>query len=437
MLIIPFLLLLLFFGLLVTILLKVKAGLAERLSLSYLLGIGLFTFFVFVFDLLLNINYSINNTFSLLISLCAILFVIKYKDTIEFFKNIKFEKKPFKWQSILFWSFIGLVIVYTLVVNLYWPVYDWDALALYDFRAKVFLIDNNFIHAAMSNGYFVQYPLLTSLSHLFVYQIGLQSPKIIYSFIYLAFILIFYSTLKERIGENKSRFLAVIALLIPEIFSHSMMAYTNLSYSVFLCTGIIYLYKWLNNNEISLLMLSSILIGLSMWVRNYEPFWVIALLAVILVSIKKKLYKQIIYYLLPLLVFNLSWQYLMSYFNNIAPPISTETASVYYKIITSISVERIITVLTFTHRFVFSSWGLIFLLIVITTVKSLIEKKSERSFLIIVISMILILCAGVFTFSVTYENWQLIPDSARRMSIFLIPLIVYALALGTSSKNKK
>lgn len=440
MLIIPFLLLLLFFGLLITILLKVKAGLAERLSLSYLLGIGLFTFFVFAFDLLFNIDYSINNTFSLLISSCLILFAIKYKDTIEFFKNIKFEKKPFKWQSVLFWSFIGLVTVYTLVVNLYWPVYDWDALALYDFRSKVFLIDDNLIHAAISNDYFMGYPLLTSLSHLFIYQIGLQSPKLIYSLFYFSFIIIFYTQLKKNTSEGKTVFFTIILASIPELFVHSTMAYTNLIYSIYMCTGVFYLFLYNKYNDFFNLIVASILVGLSTWTRNSEPFWLIPLLIVLFVSIKKrKVFHSLLFLIFPFLI-NFFWGYVVRLTTKTSVVISAHVGQIYLKSLSNVTIDNFFSVIIYLFRNVFSTWGLLFMTLLLILIYTTISKKLVHNKMpqLIIILFILLLISGTLIFSVTFNEWQNIPDSVRRMSMFLLPLMLYSIAIATSNdKNNE
>ena len=436
MLIIPFLILLLSFGLLITILLKVKVGLAERLSLSYLLGIGSFTFFVFAFDLLFNIDYSLNNTFSLLISLCATLFAIKYKDTIEFFKNIKFEKKPFKWQSVLFWSFIGIIVTYTFLVNLYWPVYDWDALALYDFRAKVFMVDKNLVHAVLGNGYFTGYPPSTSLTHLFIYQIGLHIPKFVYSLFYLSFIVIFYFLIKRNTSDIKAKFFTVILLVIPEIFSHSMMAYTNLAYSVYLTTSVLYMYEWTKNKNISYLLLSTMLSGLSVWIRSYEPFWLVCLFVVFIFSNRNnKIGNSLVYMVFPMSV-SFIWKHFMSVMEHTAAPISTETGAVYINALKSISFSNTVIVLNFLHKFVFSTWGLVLLLIgLITTNTMIVKKKTKYVFLFITILFVVLLFAGTLFFSITQKEWSEIPDSARRMSMFLIPLMLYSIALATNNEK--
>lgn len=437
MLIIPFLILLLFFGLLITILLKVKVGLAERLSLSYLLGIGLFTFFIFAFDLLFSIDYDINNTFSLLVSLCTIFFTIKYKDTIEFFKGVKFNKKKPKTIIIVFWGIILSLFIYTLVTNIYWPVHDWDALALYDFRARALMIDANIIHAASNDSYFMGYPLLTSLAHLFSYQVGLESPKFIYSLFYLSFLIIFYFSLRRNASEKVSIFTTIILALIPEVFAHSTMAYTNLAYSVYFVTGLLYLYAWIKTKVNVNLLISAILIGLSLWVRIAEPFWLVALIPVAIVSWKRKMNWGSLLYAFTIMLFYLPWKYFTNYINkliNYTPGITTQSLLSSVK---EVTIDRILLVLNFLYRYVFSTWGLLFLIFVLSGLGLIINKSKQTIiiFFLIIILLLAIIFAGTFAFFIVYPEWQLIPDSARRMSMFLIPIMLYSIAITISNEK--
>lgn len=431
MLIILFLVLLFFLGLEITFILRVKMNLAERLAVSYLLGIGILTFAVFLLDFVFNINFCLNNTFSVLVSLCAILFAFEYKKTVTFFKDIRFEKKSLKPKTLVFWGFILAIFAFTLLVNSFWPISDWDALALYDFRAKVFLVDTNLVHAAQFNSYFIQYPLLTSLSHLFVYQVGLGNPKFIYSLFYLSFIVIFYYSLRKKVSENKAILFTVILFLMPETFSNATMAYTNLPYMVYLCSGTFYLYDWIKKKERPSLLLSAFLVGLSSWVRITELFWLAPILIVLVVAFKNKRWKELIYYPTIILLFYLSWKIFINYICKTITPILGAIGLSYISILKEINFERILSVINYLYTYVFSSWGLIFLLFLIVIIKAAVNwKRNNNVFLYITLLFFALLFAGTLLFSITYPGWQDIPDSVRRMSMFLLPMIVFSASLS-------
>jgi hypothetical protein len=316
------------------------------------------------------------------------------------------------------------------VVNSFWPISDWDALALYDFRAKVFLIDTNLIHAALNNWYFIQYPLLTSLAHLFVYQVGLGNPKFIYSLFYLSFVVIFYYSLRRRVSENKAILFTIILSLVPEILSHATMAYTNLPYTVYLCSGIFYLYNWIKNEERSSLVLSAILVGLSSWVRIAELFWLAPLLIVLMISIKNRKWEEFIRYPVIILFFYLPWKIFMNYINRATVSVASTVGSSYFSILKESTLERVFVVTKYMYKNVFSTWGLIFPIFLLVIIKTAINwRKSSNIFLYITLFLFAFLFAGTFIFSITYLGWQDIPDSIRRMSIFLLPLIIFSISL--------
>lgn len=424
-----------------TILLKLNLGLPERLSVSYLLGIGIFTFIVFLIDYFLNLNFSLANTFIILIFTCVIFLGFAYRGMFRLFRNIRFRRPVLKFnRRTLFWGFILGLFGYTLLANVFWPISDWDALALYDFRARVFLIDTNLIHAAISNIYFLTYPLLTSLAHLFVYQIGFSNPKFIYSLFYLSFVVIFYYSLRRNVSENKAMFFTVVASIIPEVFTHSMKAYTNLPYAVYLACGIFYLYEWIKNKRISYILLSAILVGLSSWVRSTEPFWGVPLFAVFLFALITKNWKAFIYYLVIIFAFRLPWNMFENYINasRVIPSISNNPSLSYFGIIKSIRLDGLLHVTSFVYNYVFSTWGLAFMGFVLIASKAMFDwKRKSTQFLYMILLFYIVLFAGTVVFSIGYPEWDTIPDSARRMSIFLLPLMIYSIALNAERRHNE
>lgn len=428
MLLILLLILIILLGLEVTVILGVKVSLPERLSLSFLLGIGLSTFVIFLLAFVFNLDFSLVNTFAVLSSLCVISLTLKFKETINFFRNIRLKKITIKPKTTIFWGFVSAIFAYTLLVNSFWPISDWDALALYDFRSKLFLVDTNLIHAALSNEYFVQYPLLTSLAHLFVYQVGIGNPKFIYSLFYLSFIVIFYYSLRRHVSENKAIIFTVILSLVPEMLSNATIAYTNLAYVVYLCSGTFYLYDWIKNKEHSSLLLSAILVGLSSWVRITEPFWLVPLFVVFFYVFKDRKWKEFIYYLIIVLVFYLPWKLFMGYINGMAIPVSGMANFTYIESLKYIDLGRLLLVFSYLYENVFSTWGLIFILFLVVILRAVVNWKRENNiFLYITLLFFIFLFVGTLIFSITYPGWQDIPDSARRMSIFLLPMIIFSI----------
>jgi hypothetical protein len=422
------------------ILLGRKAHILERIAVGFLLGSGIFTFVLFLANWKLNIPFGLKESLLILLSLNLIAFLLdifftrKVKVKSLFDYNFNF-KEGFENLNLLEKIIIGLILFLffsSLIHNIYWPVLDWDALALYDFRAKVFLVDKSLVHAALNNDYFIHYPLYTSLLHLFVYQTGVANPLFIYSFLYLCFIVVFYFSLRKYVSRFRSMIFALILAFTPEFFGHSMMAYTNLPYSIFISLGVFYLYRWIRENNFCLLILSAFLVGFSSWVRITEPFWIAPVLVFILFSIKKKKWKEFIVF--PLIVYSTYyiWRSFMNFIFSRLNINSLIPVSNYFSILTNFNLDRWLEVLDYLYKSVFSTWGALFFAFLISIAFAFYRrKKSEnRIFLFFILVFFVFLIIGTYLFSFTDSSWRAIPDSARRMSMFFIVLIVYYLGIA-------
>jgi hypothetical protein len=419
-----------------------KIHILERLSLGFLLGSGIFTFTLFILNWKLNIPFGKNQSLLILLFLNLISFFL------DIFANKKRGEKKllaynfnFKegFENANIWEKVGLGLILFLFLssflsNLYWPVHDWDALALYDFRAKVFLVEKSLVKAALDNDYFIHYPLLTSLLHLFIYQLGIANPKFVYSFFYLSFIFVFYFSLRSFTNRNKALFFSVLLGLNPFFVNHSMMAYTNLPYSVYLVAGVIYLYEWIKNKKLSTLILSSLLVGFSCWTRT-EPFWVIPVLIVFVYSLIRKRPTASILYFFIVYFFHKIWHLFMDntiFLKSIDSPSMSSVANYFDLAVKMIDINRIILVSSYLYKNVFSSWGVIFLAFLVILFMNIFITKNKKNFafLFILFLFFALLYVGTLVFSITFPGWQEIPDSARRMSMFFIPLIIYYLGLS-------
>ena len=85
---------------------------------------------------------------------------------------------------------LTIIFLNSLLQNYFWPVSDWDALALYDFRGKVVAETGSFIDG-IKLGYFYQYPPFTSLLHTTLYVLNFDRVKVWYSLLYVSFQIIF------------------------------------------------------------------------------------------------------------------------------------------------------------------------------------------------------------------------------------------------------
>lgn len=275
-----------------------KSHILERISVGFLLGSGLFTFIIFLANWWLRIPFKTAHSLLILLLLNAFAFAVnvfvrkirKEKELFDY--NLNF-KEGFENLSTIEKIIIGIILflfLTSLIHNIFWPVSDWDALAVYDFRAKSF-VATGFMTDAISRGYFTGYPLYTSLFHTFLYLIGFKNPVFFYAIIYINLVLVFHFIML-KISNNRSLSLVFAAFVSinSSIYTHSQMAYTNLSYSVFLAIGFAYLiYSFCEKKiNLNLLYIGVLLVSLASWVRTSEPFWLLSIPFIILFLIYSK-----------------------------------------------------------------------------------------------------------------------------------------------------
>lgn len=413
-----------FLGYLVSCHLLRKISILERLGLSYLLGIGIYTFGIFLSNLV-GLGFSKFNSVALLVIFILISYIALRVRRIrlgmgDYAENFK------KLRPLFIILSLGILasLLYNFIISVYWPIGDWDAIALYDFRAKVFLHSSNLASAIKSSGYFLGYPLLTSLAHTFIYQLGGENPKIIYFLFYLSFIIVFFGFSRRFVNRETSILTTLLLSTQIQIFSHASIAYTNLPFTIYFSLSAFYLYVWIRQQKCSLLILSALLLGLSSWARSSEPFWLVNLAIVFIYSVKNK---KLLYAVLYPLIFMFFYQIWKSYEAHFVSTIYSNpvslvkgSLSVFF---TNLSLERFREVLNFIFKYSVGGWNSLVLLLG-ASVSLGFRYKIRRDFLIILLGYILLLIFGTYVFSIIYPGWINIPDSARRMSMVFIPIII-------------
>ncbi len=436
-------LLVIIFGYLLSAIFVEKMRLFERLGISYLLGFGVFTLLMFCYSSL-GVKITIESTFLALavgISLMLVLFkLLKRKVFANPFGLIKSFSTFSRLEKIIVFI-IAVLVTVSLILTIYFPVYIWDALVLYDFRAKIIAQQGFYIQIVNNFSYFGGYPLFTSLSHTLVYLFKGNNPQFLYSFMYFSLIFIFYSTLREFVSRKTALMASLILATTPVIFDHSTFAYTNLPYTIFLATGSVYLYIWfVKKKPIGYLILSAVLTGLSTWTRVAEPFWVINILILAALSIYK--FKK---YLLPAFLYIISFLVIKEPWNFVnhyqltgsggvkSTAIAAEVGSYLTKLSgTTFNLARIGEVAVFIYNNVIVSWFpllFLFLFCIFVNLKN-IFKRPNVFFLAIILLHFALLLYGTYRFSFSYTGWSAIPDSARRMAMFFMPMMIFYIGLG-------
>lgn len=220
------------------------------------------------------------------------------------------EKIEFKKNSITFNAPSKIVLVGILAVlsfSFYFTAIkvspDWDAVALYDARAKFLQAGIKFSEMLQLSQfdsknayYYLLYPPFTSVIHWLSYASGFHSTHMLYP-LQLALLAIgIYALTYRRLGHLSSLILCLLCLGQEQIFLTSMMSYTNMPYTLYLSIGIFLLVEFLHEKRIWQFFLGIILISTSQWIRFLEPNWIPICLAflVVLIKLPEKIIKKVV-----------------------------------------------------------------------------------------------------------------------------------------------
>ncbi len=267
----------------------------ERVVLAWVIGLGFATQDLFLLAVL-NIRYSVLSlSLFLVLENLFLWYLIRQKIKLK----IKFK---FSFSSLVsstrYWLeelsladqiliVLFIVLVFGIFVRaIYWPVYYWDALAWYDYRAKIFF-DAGGIAKAVSLASIPIHgsPPMTSLSHTLIYILAGKNanPQFLYPLYYVALLVVFYFSVRKYCFRWVSLLFTFVLASIPFFVEFASNAYTNLPYSFYFGAGIIYLYRFMQERDKGLLILSGILLGLSAWIRSPTEQFFIATLLVFMV----------------------------------------------------------------------------------------------------------------------------------------------------------
>ena len=424
-------------GLPLVLLIVSRANLFIKLGLSFPIGIGFFTLLMFGSNLL-GLKFTLLDESLLLLATSIPLTLIQLGKLKALFNEVKVSIKNIKFdltEKIMLGIIIFLVVA-SFINTFYWPVYMWDSVVLYDFRGHVFA-STGFMKDAFINAYYYGYPLLTSLAHTIVYLCGGKYPQFIYSIFYLSLGVSFYGLIKEFVSRKLSLFASLLLLMTGPLFYHSLYSYTNLTYTVYLSLGAILIYFWSSKltlrdrkGDIGYLILSALLIGFSIHVRATEPFWLAAILIVIIVSIIKKKYLYAFIYPLVVLPIRQIWVSYQGFVSAGSATNITNKMGIDTLLPELINWNRWDQIIGFLYKYlVLPQWPLFALFFLSGVILMLKKQKEQLLMFVITILFVAVLIAGTFIFSIYLDYWNRIGDATERLSMIFYPLLVYSSAL--------
>lgn len=342
---------------------------------------------------------------------------------------------------------LGIVVVllftsFSMIVNSYWPVRDWDALTLYDFRAKVFS-ENQEISGIFTPelNYYLAYPFFTSLIHTVVYTFDYGRPAIYYSIVYATLGLFIYGFLSQKVSKALSIIFTILVLISGDIFNHSFISYTNLTYTTYFIVGMLVFSEGISTKKTKLIILGSTLIGVMQHVRYDDPFWIIPMLISGLLFIKSKNYKPLLISTIIVLLFRFLWSgYKSAMMHGYMPVGSLPTPNLLETLLSTDILQRVVDVSTFLYKTLWLKYGILIYIFIFSVLISW-RKKSDtlRLSQLTTFLILAILYFGTIAMSYLYAKWNVVGGSVARMMMILIPtsLVSACLALGEYFNEKK
>lgn len=411
-----------------------KISKIERVGIAFLLGNGLSTF---VWFLLYQTGREFN-LFTLFISGLIVFIVSRLINRLCGFKYQNLvEVKPKGLNLKLCYLIIALLLTSFLIAS-YNPISGWDAITLYDFRGHTIAL-NHSLKDLLNNSYYMSYPLMVSLDHAAIYMLGGISAQGLHSIFFMSFIAVIYGRMSQWTNQRFSLLTVLFIILNEEIFSHSTVAYVNLSYLVYLVAGILYIVSPSSKlKELGYLFIGGLLTAVTTWIRSDVPFWMLGTLLTLI--------QGFIIHAKALSLFSIYLTYMMRHTwlkfytdilvslkqrnEGLSNPITLNALrSVPGDMPDAETIQKIgnnlPSISWYLYINVFSPYRGLWLLAIPLTIIA-IKKKNLRLMLLtltIIISAAMV-TYGVMLFSTSYSTWDQIGGSARRMMLFVVPLII-------------
>lgn len=439
----------------ISILLK-RTAVIEVIGLSLPIGTLYTTVLVHIlhhyFKFLLNLDLLL---FTIFISLFVLL---AYRPVRQWFRSLyergfALSRVHLDKVEIFLFSVLVVFVLNSVLHNLFWPISDWDALAHYDFRAKV-IAETDQLDSGKSWGYFYQYPPYTSLLHVFSYTVGSPHAKVWYSLLYASFLFLFFSYL-DHLSRKGRLFFTVFLAASPIIFEHSTIAYTNLAYTLFYSMSFICAARFHSIQKNEYIYLCTLFLSGSIWTRASEPFWILPILMLLLSTLLKKGNRQSTFHLLiavgTFFIIKKIWPEYLTYIGYYEPETTIEITQAqdqplvqkipYIGILFSVGIstllQRILEVMKYMNEYVLP---LLYFLIPASLYSfwKNVQNRNLDTVLVwlFIIQHILFIFAGTLIFSLTFDTWDEIGGSLQRMSMFLIPLFIYGSSFAFEKKSQ-
>ena len=342
----------------------------------------------------------------------------------------------------------------SIYLNLNKDSIHWDAIALYDARAKFLEGGMKFSDMPtlsrfdnLNKYYYLLYPPYTSIAHYFwerVFDVRELPVGIYYSLnLFLLAVGLFLLT-RKTLGGKIAAFLSLIVASNNVIFLVSIKEYTNLPYTLYLVFGVFLLFNYIRSTKLWELLYGIFFISTSMWIRFLEPIWLVVFLSFVLAWILNRSFKSLILPALLLfaycLIEFLSWSYFVK--------VVAENPSVLNFSALALA-EPLVGIFTGAWANVLAvfvkSWGIPLFIHLITLTAVVFQwRKVTQNKEMLFLSLIIFLSIAMYLFQLYFVSfqadwWEGVGRSLARSSSYLVPItgyIIFRLIINSRASNR-
>ncbi len=412
----------------------------EKLALSFLLGSSIFAYLAFLLMSYFSLSFTVLNLIIIYLLVTTMLFLglrQKNKKLLphlykEFKENLKNIVHFFKTPSLsrLLAMLIIIISVSIFIQSMFWPISDWDSLVLFDYRSKV-LAHTGSLLSAVSEPFTIHYPIHISILHGLSY-LSKSNQHFWYVCSFLSLLLCFFLVLLKRTNLNTAVIASFFLSTAPLLYTQAQLANPSIIYAVLLALGYIYQILWIKKPKRFLLVISILLLAFATWLRNTEPFWVLAVFLSIYGVIKHRIYEQIpfiFFMILILIFFQQPWNNFVQKHLGYSTTISK---SLYQSEKVSFSLndlkEKSYNIKYFLSLSLQPVLEVYLPAVVIVLLYGFYTRdinSIENTMILFLLIFMIVAASYVLTF--LYDDWLQIPNSLKRISLFLIPISLFTI----------
>ncbi len=263
-----------------------KYTLAELIGYSFLIGIGIESFFLFVLDIV-GILYSPTLLIGLNVTVILAINGANYRSLLRLkneFKKPNLSLRHINLVAVFIFCIMAYLFYAITVKNLFWPASAHDAIGSFDKLGRIMAIEGKLKISLFDynlEGAGGVYPPLFHASFAYAYIFGAVTAKIMITLFFLSLLATFYSLVNSYVGSTAAALFTFILMITPEMFSHAALALDNLPTTAYLGPAALATITWLATRDKKFFWLGAILMALVIWIRSDTIVFIAAALFII------------------------------------------------------------------------------------------------------------------------------------------------------------